>query len=303
MKRKTADAARGKWRGILLALEVDTDYLTGNHGPCPVCGGTDRFRWDNQNGNGGFICSQHGAGNGFDLLMQLNGWDFATTAQKVDSIVGNVEREADKPKMDPRARADMLNRLWVSGQRIEAGDPAYSYLSGRVTLPKSLPTALRFAGDCPSPDRIKRPAMLALVQGLDGQAVNIHRTFLGPDGKADMANPRAMMPGEIPEGSAVRLFPTHGARLGIAEGIETAFPAASRFGVPVWSAINSTMLTKWTPPANVTEVLIFGDADAKYGGQSAAYALAHKLTGRLGLSAEVHIPPTIGTDWADGDVA
>ena len=30
------------------------------HTPCPVCGGKDRFRFDNLNGTGSFICSQGG---------------------------------------------------------------------------------------------------------------------------------------------------------------------------------------------------------------------------------------------------
>lgn len=303
MKRKTADAARGKWRGILLALGIDGDFLTGKHGPCPMCGGSDRFRWDNQNGNGGYICGQCGAGNGFNLLMGVNGWDFPTAAARVDEIVGNVDAEPVRKQMDERQRADMLNRLWSGSVGLQVGDPAAAYLSGRVRLPKSLPSCLRFAGECPAPDGVKRPALLALVQKADGAGANIHRTFLGPNGKADMDNPRAMMPGEIPGGSAVRLFPVHGERLGIAEGIETAFAAAARFNVPVWSAINSTLLAKWEPPSGVKEVLIFGDCDAKFGGQAAAYQLAHRLAGRFGLAVQVHIPERVGRDWADSDAA
>lgn len=298
-RRKTADASRGKWRGILLALGVPESFLTGKHGPCPMCAGTDRFRWDNKDGCGGFICGQCGAGNGFDLLMQLKGWDFATTARQIDEVVGNVEREPMRPKIDPKARADMLNRLWTGASRLQPGDPAVAYLAGRVVLPKSLPGCLRFAPQCPAPDGVKRPALLALVQKDDGEAANIHRTFLGPSGKADMENPRAMMPGTLPDGCAVRLFPVHGERLGIAEGIETALAAASRFNVPVWSAINATMLAKWVPPAGVSEVIVFGDSDSKFGGQAAAYQLAHRLAGRHGVAVEVRIPPILGCDWAD----
>jgi phage/plasmid primase-like uncharacterized protein len=35
---KTLDAARGKWRGILLSLGIDEKYLRNKHGPCPLCG-------------------------------------------------------------------------------------------------------------------------------------------------------------------------------------------------------------------------------------------------------------------------
>jgi putative DNA primase/helicase len=299
MKAKTAETARGKWKGILQELGVNKSYLTGKHGPCPMCGGVDRFRWDNRGDDGCYICGQCGAGNGFSLLMGLNGWDFATAARRVDEVAGDVDAEPIVRGTDPRARAEMLNRLWVASHPIKAGDPAYAYLAGRVQLPGTMPECLRFAPRCPSPDGIKRTALVALVQGADGESANIHRTFLGPNGKAEMDNPRAMMPGAIPEGSAVRLFPVHEECLGIAEGIETAFAAAAKFDVPVWSAINATMLTKWVPPPNVREVWVFGDNDAKFGGQAAAFSLAHKLTARCGLRVQVRLPGEIGHDWVD----
>lgn len=299
-KLKTADAARGKWRGILLAMGIDNKYLTDKHGPCPVCEGRDRYRWDNKDGRGTFYCSQCGPGNGFDLLMRLNGWDFTTAAKKVDEIVGNVEPEASRPKMDDAKRVDLLNRLWSNSAKLAAGDPVFAYLAKRGVLPKAVPAALRYCQSCPCPDGERRPAMLAMVQNADGTAANIHRTFLGPNGKADMADPRAMMPGPLPDGCAVRLTHLHGERLGIAEGIETALAASLKFGLPVWSAINATMLAKWMPPEGVREVVIFGDNDPKFAGQAAAYALASRLAGRHKLAVQVMIPDAIGTDWADG---
>jgi putative DNA primase/helicase len=139
--------------------------------------------------------------------------------------------------------------------------------------------------------------MIALVRGADGTPANIHRTFLTPEGaKADIN--RAMMPGEVPEGSAVRLAPVAPV-MGIAEGIETALAASARFAMPVWSAINSVGLAKWRPPAGVERVIVFGDNDPKYGGQAAAYALAHKIATRDKLAVEVQIPNIVGRDWAD----
>lgn len=298
--RKTADLARGKWRGILLQLGVDERFLTGKHGPCPMCEGTDRFRWDNRNGEGSFICNQCGAGNGFNLLMQVKGWDFKTAAEEVDRVIGNVEAEAPKPKIDPRQRADMLNRLWSTGVPVCPGDMAHRYLSSRVRLPDQMPNCLRFTDRAPVPGTNDfLPAMLALVMDGEGRPTTIHRTFLGPNGKADIDTPRALMPGEVRDGAAVRLFKVDGSKLGIAEGIETAFAAAHKFQMPVWSAINARLLEKWVPPAGIEEVVVFGDSDPKFGGQAAAYALAHRLAARLHLKTSVEIPNGIGTDWAD----
>lgn len=305
---KTLDAAKGKWRGILLQLGIDRIHLTGNHAPCPLCGGEDRFRFDNKHGNGSSICNQCGANTGMQLLQKVNGWDFRTAAAEVDKVLGNVQADAVKPAMDDEKRRAMLNALWRAGRPIERDDPAGWYLTSRVAGWQDCPD-LRYVEQCPAPDGVKRPAMIALVRDAEGNPVNIHRTFLHDEGrKADMDNPRAMMPGPVPEGSAVRLFPV-AERLGISEGIETAFAAAKRFGLPVWSAIDAGKLAKWQPPAGCKSVVVFGDNDPKFGGQAKAYELAHRLavaTVRDGEgirprfdSVTVMIPEQDGTDWAD----
>lgn len=302
---RTADMARGKWKGILQTLGIEGKFLTGKHTPCPVCGGEDRFRFDNREGAGTFICSVCGAGNGFKLLELVKGWDFRTAAAEVDKVVGNVRPEPVKPAPDLKQQRANLLRLWEQGERVTQGDPVHRYLMARgVGLPQNL-DALRYVASCPVPNESGgRMAMVAKIVGLDGKGVNLHRTFLTPHGtKADMAEPRATMPGTLPDGCAIRLANIHGEWLGIAEGIETALAATERFGLPVWAAINATMLSKWQPPEGVSEIVIFGDADDKFGGQAAAYALAHRLVCRFKLKVDVRIPGTLGRDWADRDAA
>lgn len=299
MRRKTIDAARGNWTGILRQLGIDPTFLENRHGPCPLCGGHDRYRWDNKGGNGTYICNQCGAGNGLDLLMKLKSWDFVTAAREVDSVVGNAQPDPPKRQIDDATRVRLMNNLWQGASPLAPGDFAHSYLASRATLSPTMPSCLRSSEQCPAPDGIYRPALLALIQGPDGEPANIHRTFLGPNGKADMKNPRALMPGIIPSGAAIRLFRLTSETLGIAEGIETALAAAHRFQMPVWSAINATMLAKWSPPPEVREVWVFGDNDPKFGGQAAAFTLAHHLAGRMGLRVHVRVPDQCGRDWAD----
>lgn len=52
------DRAQGQWPSILISLGASQSHLNGKHGPCPFCGGTDRFRFDDKDGTGSFICSQ-----------------------------------------------------------------------------------------------------------------------------------------------------------------------------------------------------------------------------------------------------
>lgn len=301
----TSERARGKWRGILIQLGTDKKFLENKHGPCPFCNGTDRYRFDNREGKGTFICSQCGAGDGFEFLKRLKGWDFKTAAAEIDAALGYVrEKDQTKPMASDKQRLDNCHKLWANSIALTGEDPASCYLAGRGVLPNRLPTFLAYHAACPVPNAGGYlPAMLALVHRADGKLATIHRTFLGPNGKADIDTPRALMPGELTDGCAVRIYPVHGERLGIAEGIETAIAAAKRFNVPVWAAINSTMLKAWTPPAGVKEVVIFGDNDPAFGGQAAAYALAHRLAVKEKLAVDVRIPGKVGKDWADSDAA
>jgi putative DNA primase/helicase len=110
-----------------------------------------------------------------------------------------------------------------------------------------------------------------------------------------------VMAGGLPDGCAVRLM-RHDDTLGIAEGIETALSATEVFGVPVWAALNANRLEAWEPPAGVRRVVIFGDNDENFVGQSAAYNLAARLRrGRYATieTVEVQIPDRAGWDWND----
>jgi putative DNA primase/helicase len=295
---KTTDAARGKWRGILLQLGMDEKHLTGKHVACPMCGGNDRFRFDNKDGNGTWICNQCGAGTGIDLAKAHLGVEFKDAACAVDEILGNVQDDAKpKPALSSDDQRRLLNQLWKGSSPIEADDPAGWYLRSRVHGASAC-LDLRYHPAAPVPGGSQSPAMLAMVRDCKtGNPVSIHRTFLTLAGaKADMPNPRALMPGELPESISVRLAEA-GEVLGIAEGIETALAAQVKFGVPCHAAINAGFLAKWQPPEGVRRVIVFGDCDQTYTGQAAAYTLAHRLSRKL--QVEVRIPGQFGTDWAD----
>ena len=45
-------------------------------------------------------------------------------------------------------------------------------------------------------------------------------------------------------------------------------------------------------------LIVFGDNDENFTGQTAAYSLANRLSLK-GIKTEVRIPAKVGTDWAD----
>lgn len=297
---KTAEAASGKWRGILLELGVPREALTGKHGPCPMCGGKDRFRFDNQKGRGTWICNQCGSGDGMTLAVNYLERPFVEVAGEIDRIVGNIKPEAEPRQISDDERRKALRAVYSATDKVRPGDLVDTYLRSRGLGEPSYPKALRFAKALRDGEGGTRPAMVALV-GVHGEKpATLHRTFLRADGKAkaEMRCPRKLMPGDVPPGSCVQLSEWTGGVLGVAEGIETAMAASALYDVPVWSALNAGLMEKWIPPADCKEVVIFGDTDNNFTGQAAAYKLANKLYAK-GFDVTVKLPPRAGEDWAN----
>ena len=74
-------AASGRWPEVLSTLGgIPLDILDGKHHPCPMCGGTDRFRaFDDFEKTGGVFCNQCHAdrnGDGISTAEWLLGCDF-----------------------------------------------------------------------------------------------------------------------------------------------------------------------------------------------------------------------------------
>jgi len=295
-------AAKGRWLHILPALGVDAKYLVNRHGPCPVCGGRDRFRWDDKEGKGTYFCSGCGSGDGLSLLMALHGWDFKQAAREVEQQLGLVQDQPIRVRAGPdvdQVKREMAE-LWRKG----------------VDLPRVRGTALWWAmrigtipicEDLRGTDQLSYPGrrelfhgMLAKVRDAEGRWINMHRTFLTPLGeKADLPEVRMVMPLTLPKGCAVRLGPI-AAVMGVAEGIETAVAVTELFGMPCWATLTANNMTGFAPPAGCERLVIFGDNDTSLTGHWAAYSLGRKLrTQKDPFPCEVKLPEVEGHDWND----
>ncbi|OTQ77542.1 hypothetical protein B6D23_11390 [Gilliamella sp. N-W3] len=73
--------AVGKWQSIFSSLGIEVG--NGKHCPCPVCGGKDRFRFDNKDGRGTYICNQCGSGDGLELIKNYYHCDAKEASSKV----------------------------------------------------------------------------------------------------------------------------------------------------------------------------------------------------------------------------
>jgi len=219
----------------------------------------------------------------------------------IGEIVGEVDPDpkSTRKEKDPRIA---LNKIWSESQPLSGNDLATAYLRTRKII--LTPENIRFCPSCYESDsKANFPAMIARVQNADGKPVSIHRTYLDGTGKADIESPKKLMPGTEPlSGSAIRLFMPDGKVfekdvLGVAEGIETAIAAAQLFRIATWACVSSSIMVGWIPPKEYRRIVIFGDSDSSFTGQSSAYQLAKKLY-LSDLVVSVEIPDERG-DWND----
>src|SRR3954463_15277393 len=120
----------GRWPGILTALGVSSKALRNKHGPCPMCGGKDRFRFDDKGGRGTWICSRCGAGDGIELVKRLMNVEFKQAEKLIEQHVGDapiVRHHQQMAQTDERKRGDIV-ALWARAREITLDDHAGRYL-------------------------------------------------------------------------------------------------------------------------------------------------------------------------------
>lgn len=95
------ESARGSWEDIFSRFNIVIPKKD-HHGPCPFCGGEDRFRFDDKFENGDWICnvcSESKNRDGFDLIGKVTGMAFSQVIEEVASIVGLDAKSTITEKM------------------------------------------------------------------------------------------------------------------------------------------------------------------------------------------------------------
>ncbi|OAT22810.1 TOPRIM and DUF927 domain-containing protein [Proteus myxofaciens] len=112
--------ANGQWQNILSHLGAEVPLNT--HTACPACGGKDRFRFDNKDDNGTFICNQCGSGDGLDLVQRVLGGSVTEAAYEVANIIG-IDTCSDIPPAyrshEVKAQQDALKAQQAQNQANE----------------------------------------------------------------------------------------------------------------------------------------------------------------------------------------
>jgi P4 family phage/plasmid primase-like protien len=135
-------AANGRWADVLVALGgISRDRLSGAHGPCPKCGGKDRFRAHKDfPQTGGVLCNQCFSsrnGDGFAAIQWLCDISFPDALHKIAEFVGvaanngKAFRSIDPAKdLEPRQWNATLVAIWC--QKKQGITPAAIQAAGGI---------------------------------------------------------------------------------------------------------------------------------------------------------------------------
>ncbi|URL26514.1 primase-helicase zinc-binding domain-containing protein [Enterobacter kobei] len=287
---ETIKQACGHWPRILPALGVPV--IKNHHQACPVCGGSDRFRFDDKEGRGTWFCNQCGAGDGLKLIEKVFGVSPSEAAGKVSALTGSLppvaediiaaaEAETDASR---KAAATLAAKL-LEKTRTATGN-AYLTRKGFPALECLTLTATHKTGGV----TFRAGDVVVTLHDDTGSLVNVQ--LINADGLK-----RTLKGGQV-KGTCHTLEGKKeaGKRLWIAEGYATALTVHHLTGETVMVALSSVNLLSLASLARsqhpACQIVLAADRDLSGDGQTRAAAAAEACEGLVAL------PPVFG-DWND----
>ncbi|KOC88282.1 primase-like DNA-binding domain-containing protein [Winslowiella iniecta] len=284
----TVKAAAGFWPQLLPALGISI-HASGRHGACPVCGGKDRFRFDNQDGRGTWHCNQCGAGDGLNLVEKALDVSAKEAALKIADMLDALPPASKVVPVKTEANAGAQSNAAARAQKLIAGavsctDNAYLLSKGlHSTHALTLADGLRCGGVS-----FMAGDLLVPLTDETGNAVNIQLISAAGD--------KRTLPGGQVKGAYYLAGEPNSKTLWLTEGYATGLTVQRLTGQPVYIALSANnlpslavQLRKVNPDALI---LIAADRDDNGTGQLKADEAAKACKGKAAL------PPETG-DWND----
>ncbi|EBQ9424545.1 DNA primase [Salmonella enterica subsp. enterica serovar Potsdam] len=290
---ETVKQACGHWSRILPALGVKV--IKNRHQACPVCGGSDRFRFDDKEGRGTWFCNQCGAGDGLKLVEKVFGVSASEAAGKVDAVTGNLPPVAleviaaaeAETEADRKAAAALAVKL-MEKTRPASGN-AYLTRKGFPGHECVMLTATHKTGGV----TFRAGDMVVPLYDNAGALVNVQ--LINSDGL------KRTLKGGAVKGAChtIEGKKQAGKRLWVAEGYATALTVHHLTGETVMVALSSVNLLSLASLARqkhpACQIVLAADRDLNGDGQTKAAAAADACEGVVAL------PPVFG-DWNDAFV-
>lgn len=219
--REVKRRAAGGWFNLLQQCSIDTPNK-GHHGPCPICGGTDRFHFIDDHDGGEWHCRQCDApshGDGLDLVARSNGITITEAAEMVAGLLGFVDRSTE---CDQQATSTMHQKSSGALDEEKVGKP----IADRVAalLAKAHPGNAEYLANKGLPNRFE-----TLLD--DGSMVLALRSMTGEVTGAQIIKPsgeKRLLSGTKKKGAFIAFssLPGRIETLVIAEGYATSVTSA-----------------------------------------------------------------------------
>ena len=266
-----------------------------HHGPCPVCGGKDRFRFDDKEGRGTWFCSQCDPQSGGGLLL-LSRFLGKPTIEVANELLGNTPE---------RSRAPVYRSL-VSEDQIRKANHEQARKGAEALLASSELRTHPYMSD----------------RGLDGQWLVNGEPIMGKDRSVIQPGELLLVPAYKAEGDGSKLVnvqkikankekrPLYGGDMAgvyhkldghqkliaITEGYATGVTVNQVTGALTYCAFNTGNLAAvaaWASGQHPgVPVVLFADNDEHGAG------LRYAKDAAAPLGATVALPPELG-DWDD----
>lgn len=286
----TVKQACGHWPRILPALGVTV--IKNRHQACPVCGGSDRFRFDDKEGRGTWFCNQCGAGDGLKLVEKVFGVTPSEAAGKVNAVTGNLPPVAPAvtAAAEAETEADRKTAAALAVKLMEKTRPATgnAYLTRKGFPGRECPvlTVMHKTGG------VTYRAGDVVVPLYDDSGALVNVQLINTDGlKRTLKGGQVKGACHILDGKKEA-----GKRLWIAEGYATALTVHHLTGETVMVALSSVNLLSLASLARhkypACRIVLAADRDLNGDGQTKASAAAESCEGVVAL------PPVFG-DWND----
>ena len=266
-----------------------------HHGPCPVCGGKDRFRFDDKEGRGTWFCSQCDPQSGGGLLL-LSRFLGKPTIDVANELLGNTPERSRAP----------VYRSFVSDDQIRKANHEQARKGAEALLASS---------------ELRQHAYMS-DRGLDGQWLVNGEPIMGKDRAIIQPGDLLLVPAYKAEGDGSKLVNVqkikankekrplfggdmaavyhkldgHQKLIAIAEGYATGVTANQVTGATTYCAFNTGNLaavSAWVADHHPgVSVVLFADNDEHCAG------LRYAKDAAAPICATVALPPELG-DWDD----
>ncbi|PHM46782.1 primase-like DNA-binding domain-containing protein [Xenorhabdus miraniensis] len=290
--RAVKQSAANHWQLLLPACGIDVP-LKGKHGACPICGGTDRFHFIDDNHNGDWHCRQceePNHGDGLDLVARTNGITIFAAAKLVADALALPLPEPKLAKEQHRTVKPIAERIATMLATAITGESQYLIKKGL---------------QCPNQRLLKEGSLLLVTQTLDGTITGAQT--IKPNGE------KRLVSGTQKKGSFIPVSEITGTpdTFIITEGYATALTVSQLHEGVVLAAIDESNLftiaeqvrTQW-PNA---KIILAADNDWHEPEERDKNGRLKKNVGKIAaekaaiaINGWVTLPPTaLKSDWDD----